>query len=326
MHVRYAFTWTSVAIVLAGVSAPQRVLAADDKEACLSAADQGQSLRDDGRYVAARDQFVICARNVCPKLVHDQCIDWLRQLDESMPTVLFRVKDDQGNEVLSAHVTADGKPLSIGSEGKPVSLDPGPHDVRFERDNPSQSVSVHVVLRAGEKGREVNAAFSPAVEAPPEKPEDRPTPPPPPPPPVMETQEAPEPAPSFGRGRSIASLSLVAAGAASVGLGVYFGLQSQSEASRADGIAKALPSSGACGPGGNPADPRCKSLGDSRDAQNRDAALDIALYIGGGALAAGAVATWLLWPRGHGEPKASSAWIVPEFGIDRVGVRVGRTF
>ncbi len=328
MHVRNVFTLPSVLAFLVSVSATHRVLAADEKEACLSAADQGQSLRDEGKYTGARDQFVACSRSACPKLVHDQCTDWLRQLDESMPTVVFRVKDDKGNDVTAMHAMADGKPLTGILEGKAVPLDPGPHDIRFERDNPSQAVSVHVVLRAGEKAREVSAAF-PALETEPEKPTGEPPAPPPVPAPPEEAPPPPETpvaAPAVGKGRSIASLSLLAAGAVGVGLGVYFGLASQNEARQGDSTAKALGSTGACGPAGTPADPRCKTLSDSRDAQNRDAVLDVVFYAAGGALAASAVATWWLWPKPAGEAKATAAWIAPLVGPNHAGVSLGGTF
>jgi hypothetical protein len=324
MHFRNAFTSALALSFLWTVSASHRARAADEKEACLSAADQGQSLRDDGKYSSAREQFVICSRGTCPKLVHDQCVDWLRQLDESMPTVVFSAKDDQGNDVPAVHVVVDGKAQANGLDRKPVPLDPGPHDVSFATDSSAQTVSVHIVLRAGEKAREVGGVFQ-APAAQPENPSDQ-TPPTPtvsPVPPPTEAPETPPPSTPLWTGRSITSLSLLAAGVASVGLGVYFGLQSQSEASQADSTAKAL-SRSECKV--SPADPRCNALGDARDAQNTDAVLNIALYVGGGVLAASAVATWFLWPKPEGEPKANTAWVAPIVGTNQAGVRVGGTF
>jgi hypothetical protein len=317
----------SVALVLvAGVGPSRRAVAADEKEACLSAADQGQSLRDEGKYSGAREQFLICSRSICPKLVHDQCTDWLRQIDESIPTVVFVVKDDKGNEVTAVHVIADGKQLTVVADGRPIALDPGPHEIRFERDNPSQSAGVQIVLRAGEKNREVSVAF-PSLEAPsPERPPEI-SPPPPAPVVAVAPERVPEtrPAPAaVSNARTIASLSLVSAGAVGAGLGAYFGIESQNEANQGNSTAKAL-GYGACGAAGNPADPRCKSLSDSRDAQNRDAVLNIVFYSVGAALAAGAVAAWVFWPKPAGE-KASVTWIAPAVGSSGAGASVGGTF
>lgn len=328
MRVRNPFVLSSVLTLVATIGGPQWALAADDKEACLAAADQGQSLRDDGKYSEAREQFVGCAKNTCPKLVQDQCADWLRELDESMPTVVFAVKDDRGNDVTAVHVTADEKHLSGVIVGKPVPLDPGPHDIRFERDNPSQSVSIHVVLRAGEKNRDVDAVFPPLEAPPPEKPpEESPTSPPPASPPAAEAapELPPPPPPSTGDGRRVTSIPLLAGAALGVGLGAYFGIQSQNEASDADSTEKSL-GRGGCGANGNPADPRCKVLNDSRDAQNRDATLDVVLYAAGGALAAGALAAWFLWPKPTATTKASAAWVVPSIAANGVGFCAGGDF
>jgi len=314
--------------LVASSGAPRRALAADEKDSCLAAADQGQSLRDDGKYTEAREQFLSCSRNACPKLVHDQCADWLRQLDESIPTVVFGLKDDRGNEVTAVHVVADDKHLSGLVDGKPVPLDPGPHDIRFERDNPSQSVSVHVVLRAGEKNRDINAVFPPLEASPPETP---PEPSPPPPatasssPAAEAPPESPPPAPpSTGEARRVTSISLLAAGALGIGLGAYFGVKSQDEASIGDSTEKSL-GRGGCGPDATPADARCKSLNDSRDAQNRDATLNVVFYSAGGALAAGAIATWFLWPK-PAATKPSAAWVAPSFAPNGVGFCAGGVF
>ena len=39
---------------------------ADDREQCATAAEQAQSLRDEGKYRRAREQMLVCARDVCP--------------------------------------------------------------------------------------------------------------------------------------------------------------------------------------------------------------------------------------------------------------------
>src|SRR5579864_7366777 len=233
MSFRNAFASSFVFLFAAlGASTSSRAFAAegaDSKEACLAAADTGQSLRDDGKYAGAREQFLACARDVCPKLVHEQCTEWLRSLDEATPTVVFGAKDDHGNDVATARVLSDGKLLTSNLDGKPLPLDPGPHDIRFERD-PTGAVTVHVVLRTGEKNREVSATF-PAIESQTTPTTEEGTPPEPSPPPAGESQVS-----SFWNARSITSLSLLVGGAAAVGIGVFFGLQSQSENNTANGI------------------------------------------------------------------------------------------
>ncbi len=158
MHLRRAIAPGLLLQSLAMGSTATRAMAAETtgtKEACLSAADEGQSLRDDAKHMLAREQFLACAREVCPRIVRDQCTEWLRQLDEATPTVVFGAKDDCGNDVTSARVTSDGKLVTDHLDGKPVALDPGPHDIVFEREG-AAPVTVHVVLRTGEKNRDVS--------------------------------------------------------------------------------------------------------------------------------------------------------------------------
>jgi hypothetical protein len=329
MHFRNAFASSSFILLLLAVSGSVSSSAlaadgADSKEACLSAADTGQSLRDDGQYAAARDQFLVCARDVCPKLVHEQCTEWLRSLDEATPTVVFGAKDDRGNDVGAARVLSDGKLVTSNLDGKPLLLDPGPHDIRFERD-PGGAVTVHVVLRTGEKNREVTATF-PTIEGQPSTPAEEGRAP------ASSTPgEESHASSSFWNARSVTSLSLLVGGAAAVGVGVFFGLQSQSEKSTADGIlANPQPAglngnASACHAPDASTNPMCQNLSDTRDAQNRDAVLNEVLYVAGGVLAAGAVASWFLWPKRQ-EEHVSKAWIVPTLGPGHAGVGVGGAF
>jgi hypothetical protein len=319
MRVRNSFpSMFLFSVVGFGVTTPAvSAEGADQKEACLAAADTGQSLRDDGQYSIAREQFVACSRDVCPKLVHDQCTEWLRQLDEATPTVIFGAKDDHGSEV-SARVLLDGKPIASSVDHKPVNVDPGPHDVRFEHD-PDEPITMHVVVRAGEKNRDVSATF-PLVEAPtPPAPHEEVAPEAPPP--GAETV----PSTPSSSGRLIASVSLLAAGVVAGGLGFYFGLQSQSENDQAVTLRNSLPARWSCTNPSRMNQSTCTNLSSTKDVQNRDAMLNGTLYIAGGALVVAAAATWFLWPKRQGE-HAPTAWVAPVVGPTQAGVGMGGAF
>src|SRR5881396_758088 len=66
---------------------------ADDRAECANSADQAQQLRDEGKYRRAREQLLVCARDVCPAPIKRDCLDWLTQLDNVAPTVVFAAKD-----------------------------------------------------------------------------------------------------------------------------------------------------------------------------------------------------------------------------------------
>jgi hypothetical protein len=125
-------------------------------EACFNAAVDGQTQRDAGKLLAARAQFIACAKSACPDEVQKDCARWLGELDATLPTVVFGARDASGRDLVDVRVTVDGTPVGDTAQGKPVPLDPGTHRVKFERDG-SPPVEQVLVVRAGEKNRSVVA-------------------------------------------------------------------------------------------------------------------------------------------------------------------------
>ncbi len=129
---------------------------ADDKRVCIQASEQGQQLRDSGKYTQARAAFTQCARDACPAIVHRDCTRWLSDLAQLWPSVVFGAKDPSGNDKTDVTVSADGKPIASTLDGKPVQIDPGEHVFRFEAQG-FAPVERTVLVRAGEKSRQVVA-------------------------------------------------------------------------------------------------------------------------------------------------------------------------
>jgi len=129
-----------------------------DKARCISASEQGQQLRDSGKYKAARDAFAQCARDACPALVRRDCTRWLADVTQLWPSVVFGAKDPSGNDLTAVTVTADGAQMTATLDGKPVQVDPGDHVFRFEAKG-FRAVERDVLVRAGEKSRLVVAQF-----------------------------------------------------------------------------------------------------------------------------------------------------------------------
>jgi hypothetical protein len=106
-----------------------------------------------------------------------------------------------------------------------------------------------------------------------------------------------------------------------VGFGVYFGLQSRSNASTAAAFRSSRSSSYCV----NPANDGCAEWNDAVQAQNRDATLSNVLYVTSALLASGAVASWFLWPSDK-ETKSAGVWLVPTGGPSGGGVTAGGRF
>jgi hypothetical protein len=164
---------TTLCLVLAFSSAA--FAGGPDRKECLAAADDGQKLRDEGKLGAARDRFITCSAKACPGVVAKQCSQWLEAVERDLPSVSFRVLDEQKRELVDVSVLFDGVKLSDTVEAKARALDPGSHTVRVERAD-GRSVEQKVLLRPGEKNRIVELAFEapPAAPAPPATPAARP--------------------------------------------------------------------------------------------------------------------------------------------------------
>jgi hypothetical protein len=134
---------------------------------------------------------------------------------------------------------------------------------------------------------------------------------------------APEGLGSASPARVITVSLLGGAALVALGIGITLGLASQDNRNQAATeraqINQSNPGDTGCLAASAAA--ACRTLNDDVHAENRDAAESNALYVTAGALAVGGLATWFLWPRSDGEPKA--AWIAPAIGPSQVGIRVG---
>lgn len=153
-----------------GVGVPATARATD--AACFDAYEQTQRLRNSGRISDAREQAVICAASTCPASLQKDCARWRDEDTRNLATVVFSAHEATGPEVTAAAVYVDDKKVADSLDGKPVTLDPGPHKVRWESGN--RKVETIVQLTAGETSRHVDGTFpTPASAPPPPPPEHR---------------------------------------------------------------------------------------------------------------------------------------------------------
>lgn len=133
---------------------------ADVKQQCVAAYEQSQSARNLGHLRVARGQAIICSQESCPKFLTTDCIQWLAEIEASLPTVVFEVRDATGSETTAARVLVDDEPLKERVDGKAVAVDPGEHTLRFELAG-AASIEKRIVIREGEKNRKISVSFAP---------------------------------------------------------------------------------------------------------------------------------------------------------------------
>jgi hypothetical protein len=204
---------------IAGLSIPVAIVAfaghafADDKQDCIAASEAGQDQKLRGSLRGAREQLLICARDVCPAIVRQDCTQWLTEIIAALPSVVVGAHDWTGHDLVDVTVSVDGVVVTNKLDGKPIAVDPGVHTFHYESTTGAAPVEEHMVIRQGERNRPLTVAFS----APPGAI-------------VVAPVEVPAPAP---RGRSPLAYILGGVGLAAIGTGAIFGVVANSDASTA---------------------------------------------------------------------------------------------
>lgn len=152
-------------------AAPSAAADSAPVDPCFAAPVEGQKLQREGKLLEARERFAFCARDTCPSVIVGDCARWMSDVEAASPSVVALARDAQHHDVLDVHVSIDGKP-PVDLTSRAISLDPGAHRLVFQHPG-SPDAAVDVMLREGEKNREVAAMFdtgavavSPPREAP----------------------------------------------------------------------------------------------------------------------------------------------------------------
>lgn len=126
--------------------------------ACIEAHAAGQSERDAGHLLAAKEQFVACTDAACPAMIRRECVALGESIAAMTPSVVLFAQDADGRAIDGARATIDGQRAISRLEGRPLELDPGPH--RFELtllDGRTQTLTA--TLSSGEKYRRIVGTF-----------------------------------------------------------------------------------------------------------------------------------------------------------------------
>jgi hypothetical protein len=130
---------------------------ADAKSACVSAYENSQVLRQQGRLVEAREALGLCSRQECPALARTDCGNWLEEVEKAIPSVIVQATAD-GAEITDVQVSIDGKVVTTTLDGKAIPTDPGSHRFRFEAAG-FAPIETTMVIREGEHYRALPAQF-----------------------------------------------------------------------------------------------------------------------------------------------------------------------
>jgi len=151
----------AVALSLAlGIAAFGSVARADSKTECVASYDKAQSLRQSAHLRDAKRELLICAQPSCPEVVVRECAPWLEQLERDLPTVVLGARDGEGHDLRDVAVTLDGAPILARLDGSAIAVDPGTHELGWERKG--VRIRSSVLVQMGEKNRLVAIRFGAA--------------------------------------------------------------------------------------------------------------------------------------------------------------------
>lgn len=262
---------------------------------CVQAADRAQSLQRQSKFIRARNDLRTCASASCPRVVVQQCTNWLEQANEAQPSVVFTAKDGAGGDRSDVHVTVDGDPFTDKLDGTPMEVDPGEHTFTFSVEGRA-TVTRKVIIAQGEKGRREVVVMSKA-------PGDGAT---------AVSSDAP-----LGLGtRRILGLSAAGVGVGGLAVGGVFGLLTFHDAS----AQKSACPGGVC----STASEHANALSD-HSAAITDGTISMVAFIAGGLLVAGGAALFFI-PGSSPDHATIQPVLTPSVGLRSAGLSVGGSF
>ena len=131
--------------------------ASPSKQSCAESHAKAQELRLDSKLLEARSELHVCADLACPSALSTDCANWLAEVQQAIPSVVFLVEAETG-DTSNVKISVDGQPVTQTADGTAHEFEPGAHLLRFELpDYPAEEQTL--VLRQGEKRRVLRVRF-----------------------------------------------------------------------------------------------------------------------------------------------------------------------
>lgn len=130
---------------------------------CVSAFERGQQQRNNAHFVESRASLLQCARPECGDVLLRECTRMYSEVEAALPSVVFSARDEaRGADRRDVSVSIDGKLVLDSLDGKAMPLDPGQYRLTFAAPG-VEPITRDIVLRTGEKYRQISVVF-PAPE------------------------------------------------------------------------------------------------------------------------------------------------------------------
>ena len=98
---------------------------------CESSYEKAQTDRVAGHYLSAQSAALACSQIQCNQAIVRECMRLYESLQQDTPTLVFAARKAEGGELIEVKVEMDGKQIAERITGRPMPVDPGPHQFAF---------------------------------------------------------------------------------------------------------------------------------------------------------------------------------------------------
>jgi hypothetical protein len=120
-------------------------------------------LKRGGKFLEAQEKLLICSSRTCPGAIISDCGQWIEELEQKTPSMVFEVRRDS-LEATEARVFVDDQ--LVTDWARALKVNPGRHTVRAELP-PFEPIVENLVLPEGQRLRLVPFSFKTAAAPPP---------------------------------------------------------------------------------------------------------------------------------------------------------------
>ena len=128
-------------------------------ELCSAAYERTQTEKLAGHYVAASAAALECSQIQCSSAIVQECVRFYSALETETPTLVFSARKAEGGELIDVRVEMDGKLAAERITGRPIRVDPGPHDFVFVHPQRGR-VKLTETARVGDQARVLEVSFA----------------------------------------------------------------------------------------------------------------------------------------------------------------------
>jgi hypothetical protein len=127
-------------------------------EQCSAAYERSQTEKLAGHYVAATAAALECSQIQCSAAIVKECVRFYEALEADTPTLVFSARKYEGGELTDVRVEMDGQLATEQITGRPLAVDPGPHDFVFSHPQRGR-IQIRETARVGDHARVIEVQF-----------------------------------------------------------------------------------------------------------------------------------------------------------------------